>query len=272
MARSRKTTERPATGKRPIEQYDHKGKQRKNNPPVGLVTEATDRDAAKKRYAYDPHRDPALTWAGKAEHTAFEVPTVSLHVHERIDPKTIVEAVRRRNGAPAPTQGSLFESLAENPPLREAIDFYQHAPRGETAEKGVYVSYPPSLHGEQADEDRDRHRDDVGLEERRCDLEALDGAEHRDGRSDHPVAVEERGAEEPHQDQEARPRPRRRHGSAHEGEEREDTAFALVVGPHDEDQILDRDDDNQRPRDEGENAEHVRARRLDRVGAAEAFA
>jgi hypothetical protein len=48
-------------------------------------------------------------------------------VHERIDPKTVIEAVRRRNGAPASVQGSLFESAAENPPLREAIDFYQHA-------------------------------------------------------------------------------------------------------------------------------------------------
>ena len=49
-------------------------------------------------------------------------------MHERIDPKTIVEAVRRRNGAPiVPAQGSLFETPEENPPLREAIDFYQHA-------------------------------------------------------------------------------------------------------------------------------------------------
>jgi len=126
MARARKTTDKPARSKRPIEQYDHKGQQRKNNPPVGLVTEATDRDLAKKTYAYDPHLDPTLTWAGKAEHTSFQVSTVSLHVHERIDPKTIVEAVRRRNGVPLAVQGSLFESAAENPPLREAIDFYQH--------------------------------------------------------------------------------------------------------------------------------------------------
>jgi adenine-specific DNA-methyltransferase len=127
MARSRKAAEKSPTGKRRIEQYDHKGQQRKNNPPVGLVTEATDRDAPKKRYAYDPHLDPTLTWAGKAEHASFELATVSLHVHERIDPKTIMEAVRRRNGTPAPVQGSLFESAEENPPLREAIDFYQHA-------------------------------------------------------------------------------------------------------------------------------------------------
>src|SRR6266545_487250 len=127
MARPRKAGEKTGIGKRRVEQYDHKGQQRKNNPPVGLVTEATDRDAPKKQYAYDPHLDPTLTWAGKAEHTSFELPTVSLHVHERIDPKTIMEAVRRRNGTPVLVQGSLFESAEENPPLREAIDFYQHA-------------------------------------------------------------------------------------------------------------------------------------------------
>jgi adenine-specific DNA-methyltransferase len=126
-ARAPRATDRPTAGKRPIEQYDHEGKQRKNNPPVGLVTEATDRDAPRRKYAYDAHLAPTLTWAGKAEHTSFEVPTVSLHVHKRIDPKTIIGAIRRRNGTPAPTQGSLFQSLEENPPLREAIDFYQHA-------------------------------------------------------------------------------------------------------------------------------------------------
>ena len=49
MARAKKATSKPTTpSKRPIEQYDHKGQQRKNNPPVGLVTEATDRDAPRK--------------------------------------------------------------------------------------------------------------------------------------------------------------------------------------------------------------------------------
>ncbi|MBU0567420.1 hypothetical protein KJ693_00470, partial [bacterium] len=71
------------SNKKPIEQYDHKGKERVNNPPVGLVTPETDRESGKKRYTYDPHLDPQLDWAGKAEHTSFGVPTVSLHVHER---------------------------------------------------------------------------------------------------------------------------------------------------------------------------------------------
>ncbi|MCI0742778.1 MAG: site-specific DNA-methyltransferase [Gemmataceae bacterium] len=114
------------SGKRKIEQYEHKGKKRTNNPPVGLVTPATDKDAGKKKYAYDPHLDPSLQWAGKAEHTSFEVPTVSLHVHERIDPRTILEAVRRPNGAGAFLQGSLFDQATENLPLRQALDFYKH--------------------------------------------------------------------------------------------------------------------------------------------------
>jgi adenine-specific DNA-methyltransferase len=57
---------------------------------------------------------------------SFEVPAVSLHIHERIDPRTIIEAVRKRNGNGLPAQGSLFETREENPPLREAIDFYKH--------------------------------------------------------------------------------------------------------------------------------------------------
>jgi adenine-specific DNA-methyltransferase len=114
-----------ASKKKPIEQYDHKGKKRVNNPPVGLVTPETDKETGKKQYAYDPHLDPQLVWAGKAERTSFEVPTVSLHVHERIDPRTIVEAVRKLNGQPD-IQMSLFQSAGENPPLREAIEFYKH--------------------------------------------------------------------------------------------------------------------------------------------------
>jgi len=113
-------------GKKPIEQYDHKGKKRVNNPPVGLVTPDTDKESGKKTYAYDPHLDPQLVWAGKAEHTSFDVPTVSLRVHEHIDPRTIIEAVRKRNGRNY-EQASFFNLLEENPPLSEAIEFYKHA-------------------------------------------------------------------------------------------------------------------------------------------------
>lgn len=136
-----KTSGKPT--KRPIERYEHSDKKRINNPPVGLVTPETDPPLpTHKSYDYvqpvptvkpgedldyDPHFDPQLVWAGKKEHTSFEVATVSLHVHERIDPHTIIEAVRKRNGNGVPVQPSLFERREENPPLREAIDFYRHA-------------------------------------------------------------------------------------------------------------------------------------------------
>jgi adenine-specific DNA-methyltransferase len=129
--------------KRPIERYEHRDKKRINNPPVGLVTPETDPVAPthktydyippvpsvkpRQQLDYDPHLDPQLVWAGKKEHSSFEVPTVSLHVHERIDPHTIIDAVRKRNGNGLPVQPSLFERREENPPLREAIDFYRHA-------------------------------------------------------------------------------------------------------------------------------------------------
>ena len=85
-----------------IEQYEHADKERLNNPPVGLVSDKTDTEYGqkKKKYAYDPHLDPQLQWTGKTEHTSFEVPTVSLHVHERIDPKTIIDTVKKEKGQP----------------------------------------------------------------------------------------------------------------------------------------------------------------------------
>ena len=108
--------------KKQIEQYNHSDKERTNNPQVGLVTPVSDPDTGEKKiYQYDPHLDPQLQWAGKEEHTSFKVPTVSLHVHERIDPKTIIDTVKREKNYDQ--QMSLF---AEHKPLREAIDFYKH--------------------------------------------------------------------------------------------------------------------------------------------------
>jgi adenine-specific DNA-methyltransferase len=108
--------------KKQIEQYQHDKSERANIPHMGLVTPASDPDTgAKKKYEYDPHLDPQLQWAGKAEHTSFEVPTVSLHVHERIDPKTIIETVKKEKD-----DGGQMSLFSEKKPLREAIDFYKH--------------------------------------------------------------------------------------------------------------------------------------------------
>ena len=111
------------SNQKPIDQYEHKDKQRLNNPPMGLVDSRTDNGGIKKKtYQYDPHLDPQLQWAGKAEHASFDVPTVSLHVHERIDPRRIIECVQKEKEVPS--QISLFET--QKKPLREAIEFYKH--------------------------------------------------------------------------------------------------------------------------------------------------
>lgn len=143
---------------------------RRNNPEVGMVDPDTDPEQPKTKWSYDPHIDPALqfdigrarietlidnalasgdesemrraleqlkrqaepylNWSGKAERTSFEVDTVSLHVHERIDPASILNAVRKhmkgaKTSAPAMQMG-LFSAPFENLPLRDAIDFYKH--------------------------------------------------------------------------------------------------------------------------------------------------
>ena len=144
MARARgKNAGNDHPKKRHIERYEHTGKKRVNNPPVGLVTPETDPPLPThkvydylepvpsvkpgKDLDYDPHLDPQLAWAGKKEHASFEVPTVSLHVHETIDPRTIVETVRKRNGNGGPVQPSLFERPEEKLSLHDAIDFYKHS-------------------------------------------------------------------------------------------------------------------------------------------------
>ena len=52
--------------------------------------------------------------------------TVSLHVHERIDPHTILEKTIKSKQTEQQTISSFFEMPENNPPLRHAIEFYQH--------------------------------------------------------------------------------------------------------------------------------------------------
>lgn len=152
--------------------YHHKD-YRTNNPEVGLVTPDDDPGQPKTTWTYDPHIDPALqfdsgrsqvehlidsalasgdeavmraaleklrhraapylNWAGKAERTSFAVDTVSLHVHERIDPATILGRIKKqlqpgkKGVADSPQQQDWLHAWFDRPlPLREAIEFYKH--------------------------------------------------------------------------------------------------------------------------------------------------
>ena len=117
---------RKKSGSKSIEIYKHKTQKRKNNPQVGAVTSETDSPKVKtKKYRYDPHLEPKLQWTGKAERSAFEVPTVPLHIHEKIDPRSIIETVRARNSIDY-EQMSLFHDPTERRPLEKEIEFYKH--------------------------------------------------------------------------------------------------------------------------------------------------
>jgi adenine-specific DNA-methyltransferase len=168
-AASRKTGARKSPEPAAVLSYRH-GETRMNNPEVGMVHAGTDPDGAKTTWSYDPHLDPVLNfdsarsgvetliddalasddpdrmrdalmelkrlqapylnWTGKAEKTSFEVDTVSLHVHERVDPATILaNAAKRLKGKDAShqwRQPDLFAAPFENLPLRQALDFYHH--------------------------------------------------------------------------------------------------------------------------------------------------
>jgi hypothetical protein len=106
------------------------------------------------------------------------------------------------------------------------------------------------LDAEQCQQDADRDRDHVRLEPRRGEIEALDRAEHRDRRRDRAVAVQQRAAEQSHADQRIAQRAGLGLAWVEQRDKRDDPAFAAIVGPHHDQQILDRDDDDQRPEDQ----------------------
>ena len=112
-----------------VEDYRHDAT-RKNNPPAGLAAIYEKPEKETKRYTYDPHLDPQLVWAGKAglkcyeidpDQTSFEVDVVSLHIHERVSTKAIINAVKR-NGKTV--QLKLFEE--PELPMDKQIEFYKH--------------------------------------------------------------------------------------------------------------------------------------------------
>ena len=64
-------------------------------------------------------------WAGKQD-AGFRVDTVSLHVHERIDPATIIERALKKEQAVQQSLFHYFERPENVLPLRRAIEFYRH--------------------------------------------------------------------------------------------------------------------------------------------------
>jgi adenine-specific DNA-methyltransferase len=102
----------------PVEDYEHSGATRTNNPPAGLAH--LDRDETPvKKLSYDAHLDPQLMWAGKAERSEVDVTAPSIHVHEELSAQKIVGAIRQQR-----LQQPLFDVNTLDPD--KAVEFYQH--------------------------------------------------------------------------------------------------------------------------------------------------
>ena len=112
----------PKPDKRQIADYHH-NKTRRNPPAVGLAAAETGPEKI-KTYRMDSHLPPLLqlSWAERERRRTMSIPTLSLHVHERIEPRAIIRAVRSNGNGQPP----LFEAPSENLPPQEAIQFYQH--------------------------------------------------------------------------------------------------------------------------------------------------
>jgi hypothetical protein len=136
----------------------------------------------------------------------------------------------------------------------------------------AHLGRAATLDPEQRDQDAQRNRHDVGRKHRCRHLQPLHRREHRDGRRDQAVAVEQRGAEQPEQDDRL---PRAAGNSLvgqHPRHQRHDAALSLVVGTQDQRHVLEGDDDDQRPEHQRQDAQHVRRRDWHRVvGIAEDF-
>ena len=124
----------------------------------------------------------------------------------------------------------------------------EHAPDRRRAE---------ALNQEQPEQDGQRHRHDIGLQGRGGDLQAFHRTEHRDRRRDHAVAIEQRGAAHPQQQQRAaqgRPIGDRVRGQRRQ---RQAAAFAAVVGAQDQHHVLQGHDQHQGPEDARHRADQV---------------
>jgi hypothetical protein len=112
------------------------------------------------------------------------------------------------------------------------------------------------LHHEQADQDDDGDRHHRRRQRWRIDLQAFDGAEHRNRRRDGAVAVEQRRADQADDEQLRAPGSRLGLACAKQRQDRDDPALSAIVCTQDQQRVFNRDDQDERPQDQRHHAEN----------------
>ena len=135
---------------------------------------------------------------------------------------------------------------------------------------------PAALHREEDHQDSHRHRHDMRLEEVGRYVETLERAQDRNRGRDDAVAINQRRAEQPHDDERS---PATVPTSASQGHQGENAALAMVVGAHHDQTVFDGDYDDQQPNDQRQQSKrhglrqlapsglHNRVQRIERTGA-----
>lgn len=114
----------------PVEALRHEDK--RVNIPTADAYDFVDEQAASPvqlRYPRDPSLDPQLVWKGKDEQDADDlvVDAPPVYIQEKIDPRVLVENLRRTSEAPADEpELTLFDSF-DGLDEWQTVEFYQHA-------------------------------------------------------------------------------------------------------------------------------------------------
>lgn len=132
MAKSAKTTKKPAPGKADVESYKHKEARRKNIPTAELQKLVPDDDKAikKLRWPRNPDLDPQLVWRGKdLEPDPLEVDAPPIYIQEKIQPRAIIEDLRRQTKERRADDTSQFDFFHDFNGLADPeakTEFYAH--------------------------------------------------------------------------------------------------------------------------------------------------
>ena len=164
--------------------------------------------------------------------------------------------------APDEAQRVVRTQRRKNFRMAEDLPYTQHRQAGkpqqrDRAEELANACRAALLHREQRQQHQQRQRQHELAKVRRHHLEAFDRRQHRDGRRDDAITIEQRSAEDAY---------RQQHGAQPglvldrlrgQGQHCHQPTFAIVVGAQHQRDVLQRDDQRERPEQDGQHTIHI---------------
>lgn len=145
----------------------------------------------------------------------------------------------------------------------------QEPQRTGRAEEQRHPRRPAALHGKKRDQDPHGHPKHIRLQRRQDQSHPLNRRQDRDRRRDRRIPGEKGRPAQRQQEDRHRPPPR---CQPHQRVKCQDPALAPVVGAQKEEDVFHRDDQDQRPDQQGQDAQHLGLPRNRRPGGAQGLA